>query len=427
MNKWSWIALGALLLGSIAVMFWVTGIGEEPEPLFESMDYVETGIPARDPRKLTVWAYGGGARQDNWEEQIAVFEEAIGESVDLVRFENAEGYEASLRQAAAQDKLPDLMLVNHRQAQELHGAGQLAPLALPASLAAEWADLTVESLRVPGSEESMMAYPADFSVLVLYYNRRMFDEQGMAAPGDHWSWPILTGIAKSLYRKGEGGRPTRYGVELPLGLELWNAVAAEYGAAVYADGAWLASDLTEDAPQARALKFLLDFYYTYVVVAPPTRGDTGQYFARDASAMAVAGAELIPLLTDSAVDWGVTFLPKQESRASALRLEGWAVRADSAKAREAAELALLLSSESRRAGWLPARLTEPVEEERLAVFYQQLESARPPPGVAVPTGARVIVFEEMKAAIEAGDTDPLGVVQKIGARLFPSAPKPTAE
>jgi len=417
MKKWQWVLLAIVLMGSLGVMFWVTGIGDEPEPLFEHVESLEE-IPERDPRKLTVWAYGGDEAREHWDENIATFRETIGEEVTLVLFADAATYGRILSEARDKGKLPDLFLVNAAQANRLARQERLAPLVLPAAVASEWASPTVRALAYPGRPDAVSAYPSDFSMLALYYNRRMFDGMGMAPPGDHWSWPILTGIAKSHYKKGADGETERYGVELPLSLEFWNALSVEYGAPVYADGEWQAGGLKPGAPQAKALAFLLDFYFTYVVVAPPSLGENGQYFLRGQSAMAVAGAELLPRLREAGFDWGVTVLPKENRHASPLRVEGWAVRADSAKAREAAELALLLASGSQRPGWLPARLSENIDDERIRVFYDQLKDAVLPPRLELPANADEITFKVFRQAIDAGDINPVAVVQNLESRLF---------
>lgn len=416
MSKWLWLALAVLLLGSIAAMFWVTGIGEEAEPLFDPIE-VDRAIPTRDPRKLTVWGYGGAEVKQGWDRHIAAFEERVGEKVALELFPSEATYRRVLREAHQQGKLPDLMLVDAATAAQLAQAGVLAPLGFPKEVAQEWGAPTVAALAYPGKAGSVAAYPSDFSLLVLYYNKKMLDAKGMAYPGDHWSWSILSGIAKALFQKGGENAPTVYGIEMPLDLPFWNALAVEFGAPVYADGQWQLADLSAAAPPAKALFFLLDFYYRYAVIAPPEPAHVGGYFLREQSALAVAGANLLPALTQAGFAWGATAIPKEDRHATPLRVEGWGVRADSAKAREAAELALVLASESERPGWLPAKLPEKVEDENLAVFYAQLANAVPPPRLVLPPDAPEAVFATFQAAIEGGDIQPVEVIRELESKL----------
>lgn len=397
-------------------MFWVTGIGEEAEPLFEPMENVQE-IPQSDPRKLSVWAYGDEENQEFWGKRVATFEEAIGEQVELTMFADAAAYRNLLAEAKAQSKLPDLMLLDATQAAELAAEDLLAPLALPPDVAQDWVARSIAAMAYPGREGSVAAYPSDFSILMLYYNKSMLDAKGMAYPGDHWSWDILTGIAKGLFRKGQEGVPTIYGVEMPLDLEYWNALAVQFGAPVYANRQWQVSDMTEEAPQAKALFFLLDFFYRYAVIAPPKESGVGGYFLRGESALAVAGTDVLPALTKADFPWGVTMVPKENRHATPLQVEGWGVKADSAKAREAVELALLLASESQRKGWLPARLSESVEGTPFEVFYAELENATLPPRIPLPPNASEIVFQNFTKVIESGDIKPVAVVQTLGQQL----------
>lgn len=424
MKLWRWLALVFLLLSVVGVMFWVTGIGEEAEPLFEPMEVAQE-IPLSDPRKLAVWAYGNEENREFWGRRIATFEEAIGEQVELTLFEDAAAYRRILAEAMTQNKLPDLMLLNATQAAALAEAELLAPLALPPDVAQDWVAPSVAAMAFPGREGSVAAYPSDFSILLLYYNKQMLDAKGMAYPGDHWSWAILTGIAKGLFVKGQEGQATVYGVEMPLSLDYWNALAVQFGAPVYADGKWLVGHLEAGAPQAKALAFLLDFYYRYAVIAPPQQNGVGSYFLRGESALAIAGTDLLPALTRSEFPWGVTMVPKENRHATPLRVEGWGVKANSAKAREAVELALLLASESQRLGWLPARLSESVENTPFALFYEELENAVLPPRIPLSPEAPEQVFQIFTQVIESGDIKPLAVVQTLGQRLgLASQPAP---
>lgn len=416
MKFWHWLALVLLLLGVVGVMFWVTGIGEEAEPLFEPIEEIQE-IPTSDPRKLAVWAYGNDENKEFWGRRIATFEEAIGEQVELTLLPDADAYRRLLAEAKTQNKLPDLMLVNATQAAELAAEELLAPLALPPDVAQDWVAPSVAAMAFPGRKGSVAAYPSDFSILVLYYNQQMLDARGMAYPGDHWSWAILTGIAKGLFVKGKEGVPTIYGLEMPLGLEYWNALAVQFGAPVYANREWLVGDLKEDAPQAKALFFLLDFYYRYAVIVPPQETGVGSYFLRGESALAIAGTDLLPALRKAEFPWGVSMVPKENRHATPLRVEGWAVKAGSAKAREAVELALLLASESQRLGWLPARLSESVEGTPFAIFYKELNHAVLPPLIPLPPEAPERVFQLFTQVIDSGDIKPAAVVQSLEQQL----------
>ncbi len=426
MKLWRWLALVFLLLGVVGVMFWVTGIGEEAEPLFEPIETTQE-IPTSDPRKLSVWAYGSDETKEFWSSRIATFEEAIGEQVELTMLADAAAYRQLLAEAKTQGKLPDLMLLNATQAAELAADELLAPLALPPDVAKDWVAPSVSAMAYPEREGSVAAYPSDFSILVLYYNKQMLDGKGMAYPGDHWTWSILTGIAKSLYRKGEEGEVTSYGLEMPLSLDYWNALAVQFGAPVYAERQWLVADAEAEAPPVKALAFLLDFYYRYAIVAPPQETGVGRYFLRGESALSIAGTDLLPALTKAEFPWGVTMMPKEDRHATPLQVEGWGVKADSAKAREAAELALLLASESQRLGWLPARLSESVEGTPFALFYEQLENAVLPPRLALPADAPEVVFQLFTQVIESGDIKPVAVVQTLGQKLGVASAQVPAE
>lgn len=68
-----------------------------------------------------------------------------------------------------------------------------------------------ESVMVNGS---VYGLPRDINVEVLYYNKSMFDEAGLAYPTDAWSWADLQTAVDTLSQLDEGGRVARYGLAM---------------------------------------------------------------------------------------------------------------------------------------------------------------------------------------------------------------------
>jgi len=60
-------------------------------------------------------------------------------------------------------------------------------------------------VNIARRDEELYAIPVDFTPLVVYYNKRLFDEAGVPYPSDNWTWDEFLAKAKRL-TKGE-----RYG------------------------------------------------------------------------------------------------------------------------------------------------------------------------------------------------------------------------
>lgn len=57
-------------------------------------------------------------------------------------------------------------------------------------------------VNIARRDEELYAIPVDFTPLVVYYNRRLFDEAAVPYPSDNWTWDEFLAKAKRL-RKGE--------------------------------------------------------------------------------------------------------------------------------------------------------------------------------------------------------------------------------
>lgn len=66
--------------------------------------------------------------------------------------------------------------------------------------------------KIYNINEHQYALPKDYDTIGLWYNKKMFDEAGIAYPDDSWNWDKLKEVAKKL-TKADG---SQYGVLAPL-------------------------------------------------------------------------------------------------------------------------------------------------------------------------------------------------------------------
>ena len=61
-------------------------------------------------------------------------------------------------------------------------------------------------------DNHLYAVPRDTAPFAcVYFNKKLFDEAGIAYPNDNWTWSEFLGIAKKLTKFDERGRATQYG------------------------------------------------------------------------------------------------------------------------------------------------------------------------------------------------------------------------
>lgn len=60
-------------------------------------------------------------------------------------------------------------------------------------------------VNIARRERSLYAIPVDFTPLVVYYNKRLFDEAGVPYPSDNWTWNEFLAKAKQLTKGDQYG------------------------------------------------------------------------------------------------------------------------------------------------------------------------------------------------------------------------------
>jgi len=100
---------------------------------------------------------------------------------------------------------------------------------------------------------------------LLFYNKGMFDESGLAYPDHNWDWSDLNAAATALTRRGSDGKVSRWGMNNPFSdYEFgWRSFIGQAGGRFYND------DFTRtliNSPEAvEAMEFLIDLNNREVV------------------------------------------------------------------------------------------------------------------------------------------------------------------
>lgn len=179
---------------------------------------------------------------------------------------------------------------------------------------------------------SQYLLPKDFTPLAVYYNKKLFDQYGVAYPEDGWTWEEFLATAKALTRDTDSdGATDIWGLQLTgnwtTGFEYW--VAAAGGRLVSPDGAGFLGYM--DSPQSvEALEFYHDLYHVHKVAPIPTNlspfGEGNDQFANGDAAMRIFGRWPQGSLRESAnIDLGVVGMPRGTRRANILMWGGFGI------------------------------------------------------------------------------------------------------
>lgn len=208
----------------------------------------------------------------------------------------------------------------------------------------------VEMCRYQGKLFSLPRYTSIYS---LFYNKALFDAEGIPYPGkgSSWTWDDYLKACKAITKDTNGdGKPDQWGCMI----DFW-------GARLYP---WLwsnESDLmdkqikrcTIDEPNAvEALQFLVGLRHKHKVCPASTSTERNEgltSFARGNIGMYMSGPWDIQTLNEAEnLDWDVAPVPEKKTRSTMLGTENYAIWSGSRHPKEAWELfKFLLSAESQ--------------------------------------------------------------------------------
>jgi multiple sugar transport system substrate-binding protein len=227
--------------------------------------------PADAPSgEISFMIFGDPAEKAAYEGLVAAFEEKHPRiDVQLVYVPGQNDYRKRLGADFAAGTPSDVVLINYRRYAGFAAKGVLDPLGpyLAESRVIKEADFYPEAVEPYRWQGTLMCVPQNLSSLVVYYNKKLFDEAGVAYPKPDWTWDDFVAAAKALTRDTDGdGTVDQYG----LGTEASIFRVAPF---IWQNGGDLVDDparptrLALDQPAAKeALQWFVDLRVRHKVV-----------------------------------------------------------------------------------------------------------------------------------------------------------------
>ena len=130
-----------------------------------------------------------------------------------VRVMTGTEYLVKLQTLIAADTPPDVFPLLDFHMRDYVDKGVLLPLGemAEADPSFDLDDFYPLALEAMSQDGVLYAIPRDVTSLVVFYNKSLFDEAGVAYPSADWDWDELVEKAKALTVYGEGGRIMQYG------------------------------------------------------------------------------------------------------------------------------------------------------------------------------------------------------------------------
>ncbi|ABL78550.1 extracellular solute-binding protein, family 1 [Thermofilum pendens Hrk 5] len=212
---------------------------------------------------------------------------------------------------------PDIFYVDSAWAPTFISKGALYPIGdkLPKDFIDQFYPFLLEPFK--GPDGKIYGLPKDWSVLSLFYNKKLFAQAGVPEPTADWTWDDLFNAAKTIYQKT--GKP---GLVVHAELNRWVPFLVSNGAPPprfdsAADAAYFDKPEVRNAISKMIAKIQEGRKEGYIVLPSDVNaGWNGEAFGKQLAAMTIEGSWMIPYLADQfpnfkyGSDWDLAMLPK---------------------------------------------------------------------------------------------------------------------
>ena len=263
---------------------------------------------------------------------VAGYREAGGGEVELVTV-GRKDHLTRLSTAFASGDAPDVFLINYREYAPFVQRGAVEPVG-PLLEGVDLAAYYEQPLRAFTYGGALQCMPQNISSLVVYWNRGLFAEAGVAAPEPGWTWAEFVKTARALTRDGVKG----VGID-PSITRMAPFIWSSGGAIVDDDSAPTRTTLHEPGARA-ALQAVVDLIGTGATPSKEQLAAQGleEQFMTGKVAMFLSSRVEVPALREQrGLDFDVAGLPVLGEPASVLHSDAYCVASSSPNKEAAAK------------------------------------------------------------------------------------------
>ncbi|MDP9315886.1 MAG: sugar ABC transporter substrate-binding protein [Chloroflexota bacterium] len=396
------------------------------------------GAPAQPKVSFIVW--GDPAEKAAYEGIVKAFEQQQPTiDVEITHIPGQNDYRKRLAADFAAGQPADVVLLNYRRMPTFAAKGAIEPLEpfLERSTRIKEQDFYPEPMAAFRFNGTLMCIPQNTSSLVVYYNKQLFDQAGVAYPNDNWTWDDFLTTAQTLTKDVNGdGTIEQYGAGIePTAIRLAPFIWQNGGNIV--DNATEPTTLTLDAPEAlAAAQWFVDLQVKHHVVPDAVAAeseDDESRFQNGRTAMLFDSRRAVPTLrTINTFDWDIAPLPHGPQATTILHSDAYCMSAKAANKEavwsfiefaNSSEGQTIIARTGRTVPSLqavaqsPAFLEPNAKPQRSSVFLEAIPTIRAVPTFATWEDVESILDNEIKRAFygQASVADAMRTAQQNAA------------
>jgi len=275
--------------------------------------------------------FGDPGEKAAFENLVTAFETKFPDiDVNLLHIPGQNDYRRRLATDFASGTPADITLINYRRYANFAAKDVLEPLGpyLAKSQIIKEADFYPEAMQPFYWQGTLMCIPQNLSSLVVYYNKKLFDDAGVAYPSDDWTWDDFVTTAKALTKDTDGdGVTDQYGLGTEASIFRLAPFIWQNGGDIV-DNQDAPTRLTLDTPESsEAVRWFIALQTEHKVVPDAIQEaaeDSESRFQNGRLGMFLNSRRGVPTYREiSGFDWDVAPLPQGKQKASILHADAY--------------------------------------------------------------------------------------------------------
>ena len=293
--------------------------------------------------KISFMVFGDPAELAAYQKLVDAFDNKFPDvPVELIQIPGQTDYRNRLSADIAAGNPADVVLINYRRYAAFANAGALEPLGkyLETSNVIKEADFYPEAIQPYKWMGELMCIPQNISSLVVFYNKDLFDQAGVAYPASGWTWDDFLSAALALTKDLDNdGNTDQFGAGIEAELIRIAPFIWQAGGTIV-DNEMNPLELTLNTTEAfNAADFFFGLQTKHHVVpnAEQEESEASETrFINGTLAMFFNSRRGVPTYRDSAkFDWDVAALPRNIDQATILHSDAYCLPSAS-KSKDAA-------------------------------------------------------------------------------------------
>lgn len=255
--------------------------------------------------------------------------------IELIHIPGQADYRRRLGADFAAGTPANVVLINYRRYASLAAKGALEPLGryLERSTIIKESDFYAETIKPFRWDGQLMCIPQNLSSLVVYYNKNLFDQAGLAYPKDDWTWDDFLQSAQALTKDlDRDGMIDQHGLGTEASIFRLAPFVWQNGGNIV-DNADAPTHLTLEEPAAfEAAQWFVELQTKHHVVPnqeEESAEDSESRFQNGRLAMFLNSRRGVPTYREiTAFDWDVAALPRKVKPAGILHADAYCMPAN---------------------------------------------------------------------------------------------------